>query len=348
MKKIYLFLSATLIATAGFAQYKAGNGAAVYQTKNLNVKTFKTADDKATGDSLMYFDSNGFYLMDAQDNTDFALSNEDIDGLNPNNAGYAMAFQFSFYNDDPLETPYTTSGGDFFPNDLTPGVDSAFFLGATSWFAPAGTASNWWNFGPITIPANTTGNTFTWFDKSNPAWTDSYQVFLIDMANVNDPAAPSGIVDVLGAGATPVFTHVSHSGSGQPASDTSWTMQSVSVDVMAGKRMFIYFHHQMNDGDVLYLDEMYVTEGNATGVEELNTLSFNVYPNPSTGIFNIELSSQNSEDVNVTVKNVVGQTVINKSVAVSGKTKETISLANYSKGIYFLTIDTKTVKLIVE
>ena len=75
--------------------------------------------------------------------------------------------------------------------------------------------------------------------------------------------------------------------------------------------------------------------------------SFNVYPNPSAGIFNIDLSSQNNENVNLIVKNVVGQTVINKTVAVSGTT-ETISLTDYSKGIYFLTIDNNTVKLIVE
>jgi len=67
-----------------------------------------------------------------------------------------------------------------------------------------------------------------------------------------------------------------------------------------------------------------------------------------TARFKLNLSSENSGDVNLTVKNVVGQTVINKSIAVSGKTRETISLANYSKGIYFLTIDNKTVKLIVE
>ncbi|MBL4594406.1 MAG: T9SS type A sorting domain-containing protein [Flavobacteriales bacterium] len=125
-------------------------------------------------------------------------------------------------------------------------------------------------------------------------------------------------------------------------------MQSINVDAFVGQRLFIFFNHNTPDGDVIYFDEMYVTEGNPTGIEELTSLSFNVFPNPSTGEFNVNLSSENSGDVNLTVKNVVGQTVINKSIAVSGKTRETISLANYSKGIYFLTIDNKTVKLIVE
>ena len=352
MKKIYLLLGAALVATAGFAQYKAGNGPAIHQTKNQTFKTFKTSNDKATGDSLMYFDANGFYLMDAQDNTDFALENQDIDGITSyGNAGWPSpsgdSFQFSFYNDDPLETPYTTPGGDFFPNDLTPGVDSAFYIAATSWFSPAGIANNWWSFGPITIPAGTQNNMFSWHDKHNPMWTDAYDVYLVDISAVADPANPQGIVDCIGASLTPDYTKVQISNAAN-GPDTSWTLHTLNVDAFVGSRMFVYFNHDANDGDVLQLDEMYVTEGNPTSVEELNTLSFNVFPNPSAGEFNINLSSVNSENVNLTVKNVVGQTVINKFVAVSGKTRETISLANYSKGIYFLTIDNKTVKLIVE
>ncbi|MBL4594405.1 MAG: hypothetical protein JKX68_11410 [Flavobacteriales bacterium] len=186
MKKIYLLLSAALITTAGFSQYKAGNGAAAYSTHNLTPKVTKIANDKATGDSLFYFDSDGFYLTDAADITDFVYTNEDIDGLNPNNAGAPLDFAF-YYNDDAAETPYTTAGGDFFPHDLTPGTDSAFFIGATSWFNPGGTANNWFNMGPVTIPNNTTGNTFTWWDKHNPAWTDGYDVYIVNMSGLNDP-----------------------------------------------------------------------------------------------------------------------------------------------------------------
>ena len=83
------------------------------------------------------------------------------------------------------------------------------------------------------------------------------------------------------------------------------------------------------------------------GVEELKgQVKFNVFPNPSNGVFNINLSS--NDNVNLTVKNVVGQTVITETVNVSGNTNHKISLTDYSKGIYFLTVGTETVKLIVE
>ncbi|NQX98879.1 MAG: T9SS type A sorting domain-containing protein, partial [Flavobacteriales bacterium] len=77
-------------------------------------------------------------------------------------------------------------------------------------------------------------------------------------------------------------------------------------------------------------------------------VAFNVYPNPSNGLFNINLSSDEANTVQLSVKNLVGQTIINKTVSVSGKTNHSISLANYSKGVYFLTVGNETVKLIVE
>ncbi len=345
MKKIYLLLSAALITSAGFAQYKTGNGPTAYQIKNLTPKVHQTPNNKAAGDSLLYFDSEGFYLVDPADQTDFALTNEDIDGATPAQAGYPSDFIFSFYNNNPAQTPYTSPGGDWFPYDN----DTSWYIGASSWFTPAAVANNWWNFGPITIPANTTGNTFSWYDKSNPQWTDSYDLYVVNMTSLADPAAPSGIVDIIANSVTPLYTRVQIAGSpSQPAADTSWALRSVNIDAFAGQRVFVFFNHDANDGDMLYLDEMWVKEGNPTSIEEINSVAFNVFPNPSTGEFNINFTSGNSGTINLSVKNVVGQTVINKTIAVNGKSKETISLANYSKGIYFLTIDNKTTKLIVE
>ncbi|MDG1476439.1 MAG: T9SS type A sorting domain-containing protein [Vicingaceae bacterium] len=86
-----------------------------------------------------------------------------------------------------------------------------------------------------------------------------------------------------------------------------------------------------------------------TSVEEQNNaLKFNIFPNPSNGVFNINLSSNEANNVNLTVKNVVGQTVLTETVNVSGNTNHQISLTDYSKGIYFLTVNNETVKLIVE
>jgi hypothetical protein len=92
-----------------------------------------------------------------------------------------------------------------------------------------------------------------------------------------------------------------------------------------------------------------VSGNSSVGINELNDdVRVNVYPNPSAGVFNINLASNEANTASVSVKNIVGQTILNETVNVSGNTNHTISLADYSKGVYFLTVNQETVKLIVE
>lgn len=96
-----------------------------------------------------------------------------------------------------------------------------------------------------------------------------------------------------------------------------------------------------------------VNTGMSIGVEELNNnIDFAVSPNPSNGVFNLDLTAQTTENINLTVRNIVGQIILTNTLSVSGQVREPISLTNYDKGIYFLSIDssneTKTIKLIVE
>ena len=81
--------------------------------------------------------------------------------------------------------------------------------------------------------------------------------------------------------------------------------------------------------------------------EGKSTANFSVYPNPSNGDFTINLNND-VKTAAISVRNVVGQTILNKTVNVSGRSTETISLADYSKGVYFLTVNDETVKLIIE
>ena len=356
MKKIYLLLSTAVITTAVFAQYRSVPGAATMNFKKLLPKVIKTTNDKAAGDSLIYFDSEAFLLTNAQDSIDFAFTNQDFDNGTPMQTNWPTNFMFSFFDTDAAKTPYTTPGGNFFPHDVTSsgsGTDTSFFIGASSWFNISGPplqANNWWNFGPITIPANTTGNTFNWFDKNNSAYTDSYKLYVVNMNNVSNPANPDGPVDVTANSLTPNFSRTQITPpTPQPSTDTSWTMQSVNIDAFVGQRIFIYFHHDAILGRALFLDEMWVQEGNlTTGIEELNTASFNVYPNPSKGEFNINLTANQANNVSMVVRDVIGKTVVDRVISVSGQKTEKVSLTDYSKGIYFLTIENKTVKLIVE
>ena len=92
-------------------------------------------------------------------------------------------------------------------------------------------------------------------------------------------------------------------------------------------------------------------DGFAVGISDKtnNTPNFEVYPNPSvTGLFNINLTKNMGNIANLMVKNITGQTVLKKKITINGNQTETISLNSFGKGIYFLTINNETIKLVVE
>ena len=66
-----------------------------------------------------------------------------------------------------------------------------------------------------------------------------------------------------------------------------------------------------------------------SAVSDVKQTIFNVYPNPTNGIFTIELEANKKYDV--TVNNVIGQTVI--STTTSGM-NTTIDLSKFGKGVY--------------
>jgi len=138
---------------------------------------------------------------------------------------------------------------------------------------------------------------------------------------------------------------------------TSVNIDNMVIDISAiaiGASNIYFRFHQTNTSHYFWMiDDLAIVENGTVEVEELSgTINFSVYPNPSAGEFNVNLVASEASTVNFTVRNVVGQTVMTKEVAASGSTKETISLSNYDKGVYFLTIDnngeTRTVKLVVE
>ena len=76
---------------------------------------------------------------------------------------------------------------------------------------------------------------------------------------------------------------------------------------------------------------------NATSIVETN-LDINIYPNPSSNIFNLEFNSDYETEILVT--NILGEQVYFESTKSIGEYNTQIDLSNYSKGIYNLTIKT--------
>ena len=64
----------------------------------------------------------------------------------------------------------------------------------------------------------------------------------------------------------------------------------------------------------------------------VNDLSVNIFPNPSSNVFNVEFIS--ISDVEILVNNLLAETVYFESTISSGKFNTEIDLSNYSKGVY--------------
>ena len=78
---------------------------------------------------------------------------------------------------------------------------------------------------------------------------------------------------------------------------------------------------------------------NNFALNETTTDGFGVYPNPTDGLIYIE-TSQDASLKEYRITNLLGQTLMSGTV-----TDQTIDVSALPNGMYFLTIDNQTVKL---
>lgn len=66
-------------------------------------------------------------------------------------------------------------------------------------------------------------------------------------------------------------------------------------------------------------------------------MELNIYPNPSGGLFKVKFESPFSDKLIMTIKNVLGQAVYNKTYeSFNGSLNESIDLSKQPKGVYFI------------
>ena len=76
-----------------------------------------------------------------------------------------------------------------------------------------------------------------------------------------------------------------------------------------------------------------------TGIDELNSISMKIYPNPSNGIFNLELAGESNKPVDVQVMNISGEIVFsNYGIVMSGTNTQKIDISNFADGIYTVSV----------
>lgn len=78
-----------------------------------------------------------------------------------------------------------------------------------------------------------------------------------------------------------------------------------------------------------------------TGISENSSGNISIRPNPSNGIFTIDLAGIRSDNLQIKVLNTLGNMVYSdKNISVSGNYSRTVDLSGLHKGLYFVVIET--------
>ncbi|MCD4832838.1 MAG: T9SS type A sorting domain-containing protein [Bacteroidales bacterium] len=89
------------------------------------------------------------------------------------------------------------------------------------------------------------------------------------------------------------------------------------------------------DADVVFNARLSST----TGFIPIKENNIKIYPNPSNGIFNLEINNAENNTYTVKVFDIIGVTVYSKTITGTSYIKEQIDIAHNAKGMYFLSIE---------
>ena len=80
----------------------------------------------------------------------------------------------------------------------------------------------------------------------------------------------------------------------------------------------------------------------ATGVDNIAKDDVNIYPNPSQGVFNIDIpNGLDSEKYTIKIYDILGSVVYAKSFVATTHVHEQVDISEKTKGIYFISVETQ-------
>lgn len=132
--------------------------------------------------------------------------------------------------------------------------------------------------------------------------------------------------------------------------DVDW--QNVTVNFPTGfnvSGVIVKFVTTNDHGNNLFLDNINLsaTGPNAISKYPSNLTKVSVYPNPTNGVANLQISSTKNVNAKVTVMNIAGQIVLEKQISlVAGLNNSTFDLTSLSSGMYSVIVDTENSRTI--
>ncbi|MCE9539749.1 MAG: T9SS type A sorting domain-containing protein [Bacteroidetes bacterium] len=337
MKKIYVLIAATAISITTNAQNKLlseRNGPRSVHSRSIN----PNVQPMAIGDTLVYIQLDEIFVNPV-DNADFNIEIEDADGLPTNNAGTDPDWGVYISTDSSVNGNGNPTADNFFLPWEDSMADTATFWHATSWFNPAGTADNWLMFGPITLTA---GGIVSWYDRTNNGFRDGYKLYA-----TTAPSSPVVSADFTGS---PFYTKTDASPSPTKATDTTWVLRTAVIPpAYESQLIYLAFRHTANDMDVLYLDEIVVTESALSINEDAVVNGVKIgqnSPNPFSNSTVIKYELEKSALVSLSIFDITGKKVAeqNEGNQISGKHAVKFNAEELPAGVYYysLTVDKNT------
>ncbi len=194
------------------------------------------------------------------------------------------------------------------------------------------------------IVATGSGETMFWADVTNANGCSATDTVYLNFAaipevNIGADTTVCGSVSLTLNAGTPGSTYLWSTGE---------TSQSIVVDTT-------YFGYGTQDVSVevtseygcVNNDSITIEFKNCTGIDENNSVTMSIYPNPSNGVFNIKLIGNINHPVNIKVVNIVGRTILNiDNIEVFGTQTKKIDLSNFADGSYNIIVTSNGVSTI--
>lgn len=180
---------------------------------------------------------------------------------------------------------------------------------------------------------------FKWaYAKSDPSYSDELIVLVSKDCGVNWTQVFYRTGANLVTGTTQTTPYV-------PDSTTVWKTANISLSTYSTySNVLIKIVNVTDGGNNLYVDHINLGS-NITGIEEneISISQFEVYPNPTSGLINIQYFLKQPEDVSVKIIDMLGKIVYGNSFTnkVSGINRDFVNV-ELTNGIYNIMIQTKS------
>lgn len=131
---------------------------------------------------------------------------------------------------------------------------------------------------------------------------------------------------------------LSSTSAGWVPSSTEWRMETVSLlPYQNATSLMIKFRSISDFEDNMYVDDINIM--NSTGMQQSNLSSLiTLFPNPSTGVFNLNLGLDAQKDITVNVVNTLGQSIHQFAEMNTAGGSFPIDLSTQPNGVYFVEV----------